>query len=41
MSVTTSTTKAPSAAAVKALQDRVKAFAGTGATAVAPTTYHR
>jgi len=45
-STTTSTTAsgkgaAPDAVAVRALQARVRAFAGKGATAVAPMTYHR
>ena len=38
---TSSNTAAPTAAAVQTLQARVKAFAGTGATIVAPMTYHR
>ena len=37
----TSTTPKVTPQAVRALQRRVKAFAATGATSHAPTTYHR
>lgn len=38
---TKSVTPKVTAEAVQALQRRVKAFAATGATSHAPTTYHR